>query len=72
MRSKHEAHGEEDNQLATDMDPKSKVDYSLIAPADEEDLWWRFPSPAGCQEELLDPPDLGSMTAADRDIFLEK
>jgi hypothetical protein len=39
---------------------------------DEEDLWWRFPSPAGCREELLDPPDLGSTTAADRDMFLEK
>jgi hypothetical protein len=25
---------------------------------DEEDLRWRFPSPAGCREELLDPPDL--------------
>jgi hypothetical protein len=25
---------------------------------DEEDLRWRFPSPAGCWEELLDPPDL--------------
>jgi hypothetical protein len=24
-----------------------------------------------CREELLDPPDLGSMTAADRDVFLE-
>jgi hypothetical protein len=32
MRSKHEAHGGEDNYLATAMDPKSKVDYSLIAP----------------------------------------
>jgi hypothetical protein len=39
---------------------------------DEEDLRWRFPSPAGCREELLDPPDLGSTTAADRDVFLEK
>jgi hypothetical protein len=29
------------------------------------------PSPAGWQEELLDPPDLGSTTAADRDVFLE-
>jgi hypothetical protein len=38
---------------------------------DEEDLRWRFPSPAGCREELLDPPDLGSMTAADRDVFME-
>jgi hypothetical protein len=24
----------------------------------EEDLRWRFPSSAGCREELLDPPDL--------------
>jgi hypothetical protein len=24
-----------------------------------------------CRKELLDPPDLGSMTAADRDVFLE-
>jgi hypothetical protein len=29
------------------------------------------PSPAGYREELLNPPDLGSMTAADRDVFLE-
>jgi hypothetical protein len=29
------------------------------------------PSTAGCREELLDPPDLGSMTAVDRDVFLE-
>jgi hypothetical protein len=28
------------------------------------------PSLAGCREELLDPPDLGSMTVADRDVFL--
>jgi hypothetical protein len=39
---------------------------------DEEDLRWRFPSPAGYREELLDPPDLGSTMAADRDVFLEK
>jgi hypothetical protein len=31
-----------------------------------------IPSPAECREELLDPPDLGSTTAADRDMFLEK
>jgi hypothetical protein len=37
----------------------------------EEDLRWQFPSLAGCREELLDPPDLGSTTAADRDVFLE-
>jgi hypothetical protein len=39
---------------------------------DEEDLRWRFHSPAGCREELLDPPDLGSMAVADCDVFLEK
>jgi hypothetical protein len=39
---------------------------------DEEDLQWQFPSPAGCREELLDPPDLGSTTAVDRNVFLEK
>jgi hypothetical protein len=38
---------------------------------DEEDLQWRFTSPAGCREELLDPLDLGSTMAADRDVFLE-
>jgi hypothetical protein len=31
-RSKHEAHGGEDNHLATAMDPQSKVDYSHITP----------------------------------------
>jgi hypothetical protein len=35
-------------------------------------LWWRFLSPAGCWEELLDPPDLGLTMAVDRDMFLEK
>jgi hypothetical protein len=30
-----------------------------------------IPSLAGCREELLDPPDLGSMMAADHDVFLE-
>jgi hypothetical protein len=28
-------------------------------------------SPARCQEKLLDPRDLGSMMAADRDVYLE-
>jgi hypothetical protein len=37
----------------------------------EEDLWWRFPSPTGCREELLDPPDLRSTMTADHDVFLE-
>jgi hypothetical protein len=31
-----------------------------------------IPLSAGCREELLDPPDLGSTTAVDRDMFLEK
>jgi hypothetical protein len=31
---------------------------------DEEGLRWWFPSPAGCREELLDPPDLTSTTVA--------
>jgi hypothetical protein len=39
---------------------------------DAEDLRWQFPSLAGCQEELLDPPDLGSTMVADCDVFLEK
>jgi hypothetical protein len=38
---------------------------------DEEDLQWRFSSPAGCWEELLDPLDLRSTTTADRNVFLE-
>jgi hypothetical protein len=38
---------------------------------DEEDLRWRFPSPAGCREELLDPLNLGLTMAADHDVFLE-
>jgi hypothetical protein len=29
---------------------------------DEEGLRWWFPSPAGCREELLDPPELRSTT----------
>jgi hypothetical protein len=74
-RSKHEAHSGEDNHLATAIGPI--VQGRLLTHraegkhGDEEDLRWRFPSPAGCREELLDPPDLGSMMAADRDMFLE-
>jgi hypothetical protein len=30
------------------------------------------PSPAGCREELLDPPDLVSMTAAACSMFFGK
>jgi hypothetical protein len=39
---------------------------------DEEGLRWWFPSPAGCREELLDPPDLGWMTAAAWSMFRGK
>jgi hypothetical protein len=31
-----------------------------------------FPSPAGCREELLDPPDLASMMAAACSMFQGK
>jgi hypothetical protein len=39
---------------------------------DEEGLRWWYPSPAGCQEELLDPPDLASTTAGACSMFSEK
>jgi hypothetical protein len=39
---------------------------------DEEGLRWWFPSPAGCREELLDPTDLASMTAAACSMFFGK
>jgi hypothetical protein len=39
---------------------------------DEEGLRWWFPSPAGCREELLDPPDLASTTAAACSMFSGK
>jgi hypothetical protein len=39
---------------------------------DEEGLWWWFPSPAGCREELLDPPDLGTMIEAACSMFSGK
>jgi hypothetical protein len=35
----------------------------------EEGLRWRFPSTAGCQEELLDPPDLASTMAPAYSMF---
>jgi hypothetical protein len=35
-------------------------------------LWQGFPSPTGCREELLDPPDLASMTAAACSLFRGK
>jgi hypothetical protein len=47
------------------MDPLSKVDNSHIT-------LQGFPSLAGCREELLDPPDLDSMTAVACSIFLGK
>jgi hypothetical protein len=39
---------------------------------DEEGLRLGFPSPAGCSEELLDPPDLASMMAAACSMFRGK
>jgi hypothetical protein len=33
---------------------------------------YQFPSPAGCREELLDPPDLAAMTAATCSMFRGK
>jgi hypothetical protein len=50
--------------------PNWTVIYINTVPQ-QADLQWHFPSPAGCQEELLDPPDLASTTAADHDVFLE-
>jgi hypothetical protein len=32
--------------------------------------WW-FPSPAGCREELQNPPDLGLTTAAATKLFVD-
>jgi hypothetical protein len=73
MRSKHEAHGGEDNHLAIAMDQGRLLTHRAEGKhGDDEDLWWRFSSPTGCREELLDSPDLGSTTAVDRDMFLEK
>jgi hypothetical protein len=37
-----------------------------------EGLRQGFPSPAGCREELLDPPDLMTATAAACSMFCEK
>jgi hypothetical protein len=72
-RSRHEVHGGEDNHLATAMDPWSKgglhMHHSGGRHGDEEGLRWWFPSPAGCWEELLDPPNLGSTTAAAYSMF---
>jgi hypothetical protein len=61
-------------KLKTDLekDYPVKVNYTTVwkeKHGDEEDLRWRFPSPAGCREELLDPPDLGSTATADRNVF---
>jgi hypothetical protein len=71
-RSKHEAHGGEDNQLATAgpiVQGRLLTHRARGKHDDEEDLRWRFPSPAGCREELLDPPNLGSTAAVDHDVF---
>jgi hypothetical protein len=38
----------------------------------EEGLRQGFPSPTGCQEELLDPPDLATTTAAACSMFRGK
>jgi hypothetical protein len=37
-----------------------------------EGLWQGFPSPAGCQEELLDPPNLAMATVAACSMFRGK
>jgi hypothetical protein len=67
-RYRHEAHGGEDNHLATAMDPWSNggllTHHSGGWHGDEEGLRWWFPYPAGCWEELLDPPDLKTTTVA--------
>jgi hypothetical protein len=39
---------------------------------DEEGLRWWFPSPTGCREELLNPTNLASTTAAACSIFYRK
>jgi hypothetical protein len=49
--------------------PRSRWTGIPRYPEHRQDLRWRFPSPTGCQEELLDPPDLGPTAAADRDVF---
>jgi hypothetical protein len=63
----------EDNHLATAMDPWSRGEllthHSGGRHGDEEGLRWWFPSPVGCREELLDPPDLRSMMAAAYSTF---
>ena len=73
MRSKHEAHGGEDNHLATAMDPQSKVDYSRITPkvgmvmkkASDGDS----PLRQGARKSFWTLPIFGSTVAADRDVF---
>jgi hypothetical protein len=75
-RSQYEAHGGEDNHLATTMDPWSKggllTHQSGGWHGDEEGLQWWFPYLAGCWEELLDPPNLGSTTAVTCSMFCGK
>jgi hypothetical protein len=73
MRSKHEAHGGEDNHLATAIDPWSKVDYSLIMPkasmvmkktsSGDSPLW------QGARKSFWTLPIFRSMAAMDRDVF---
>jgi hypothetical protein len=73
MRSKHEAHGGEDNHLATAMDPYSKVDYSLIAPeasmAMKKTSGGDSPLRQGAGKSFWTLPIFGSTTAADRDVL---
>jgi hypothetical protein len=58
------------------MDPWSSggllTHHSGGSHGDEEGLWRWFPSLAGCREELLDPPDLGSTTAVACSMFHRK
>jgi hypothetical protein len=55
------------------MDPWSRggllTHHSGGRHGDEEGHRWWFPSLTGCREELLDPPDLGSMMAAAYSTF---
>jgi hypothetical protein len=38
---------------------------------DVSGLQWWFPSPAGCREELQNPPELGSTMAAAMELFMD-
>jgi hypothetical protein len=63
MRSKHEAHDGEDNNLATAIDPQSKIDYSLIAPeasmAMKKTSGGDFPLRQGAEKSFRTLPILG-------------